>query len=138
MVAVYVENLAEVRRSLKQYEPQLLPVLRAYVKGAIDTTTVEYIRGRVPNKDGDALGSIRSTAGGNSFYVKAGNAQAPYFGWLDFGGQLKATGKRRNTQNRPIVKGGRYVYPGAMQSMPELGRAVQSAVNKTTDKFNNS
>lgn len=133
---VYVKNLKEVRRAFRQYAPDLLPVLRTNVKGAIDQSTVPKIKSRVPERSGAAAGSIRATAGGNTFYVVAGNAKVPYFGWLDFGGTLRPTGKRYNTQVRPRVPRGRYVYPGADESQPQLLNAVVRALDATTAKFN--
>lgn len=137
-VAIYVSNLAEVRRALRKYAPDLLPVLRNNIKGAITGTVVPRVKEKVPRRSDRAADSVRSTASGNTFYIVAGNASAPYFGWLDFGGHLRAQGGRRNDQFRPVIKRGRYVYPAAAESQPELASAVERAVDRTTDAFNRS
>lgn len=132
---VYVTNLKEVRRVLTKIQPDLLPVLRKEIKGVIDQTVVPRARGRIPQRSGRAAGSIRSSAGGNWFYVVGGSARVPYFGWLDYGGTLAPTGRRRNTQHRDFIRKGRYLWPAVEASVDQMvagaGRAVDK-VNPTT------
>lgn len=127
---VYVANLGEVRRWFRTFEPDLVPVLRNNLKSAVERTTVPRIRGKVPQRSGAAASSVRAVSGGNTLYVKAGSSKVPYFGWLDFGGTLKPTGKRRNTQHRPKATAGRYVYPGVKESEGELANAVLDALDR--------
>jgi hypothetical protein len=130
---VYVSNLAEVRKYLRKIHPDLVPVLREDLKAAIIVNTLPAIMQRVPKISGRAQFTLKARAGGNTLYVVAGGKSsfAPYFGWLDFGGTLRNRGPGRNqTIVRPIVKYGRYVYPGIRQTQDRLVEAAGRAVDK--------
>jgi hypothetical protein len=91
-------------------------------------------RSRVPSRGGKAAASIRARSGGNTVYIRAGGARVPYYGWLDFGGTLKPKGRRYNTQVRPRIQGGRFIYPAieAKQSLliKKAEEAFESAKRK--------
>lgn len=130
---VYVSNLAEVRKYLRKIHPDLVPVLREDLKAAIIQNTLPAIMRKVPKKSGYAQFTINARAGGNTLYVQAGgkSSVAPYFGWLDFGGTLKGLGRGRNqTITRPIIKRGRYIYPGILETQQRLVEAAGQAVDK--------
>jgi hypothetical protein len=127
---VYVTNLREVRAYLRRVHPQLVPVLRDRLKDVVRTTVVPNVRRNMPERTGRARESVRPVSAGNTIYVVEGNAKAPYVGWLDFGGALKPTGKRRNFQQRPVVKRGRYMYPGIDASSARLAEAAGKAVDQ--------
>jgi len=130
---IYVSNLAQVRKYLRQVHPDLVPVLREDLKQAIIQSTLPNILRRVPSKSNRARFTVKARSGGNTLYVLAGgkSSAAPYFGWLDFGGTLKGRGPGRNqTIVRPIIKKGRYVYPGIMATQQSLTIAAGQAVDK--------
>lgn len=130
---VYVSNLAEVRKYLRKIHPDLVPVLREDLKTAIIQNTIPAILRKVPSKSNYARFTVKARAGGNTLYVLAGgkSSVAPYFGWLDFGGTLKNRGPGRNqTIVRPIIKRGRYVYPGILETQTRLVEAAGRAVDK--------
>lgn len=131
---VYVTNLREVRQLLSRIEPNLLPVLRNELQAAVETTVLPGIFRRLPtgpDKGGHVRQSVKATGGGNTVYIQAGtSARYAYYGWLDFGGTLKPTGKRRNTQRRPIKKSGRYIYPSIAEASDKLAIAAGRAVDR--------
>jgi hypothetical protein len=130
---VYISNLAEVRKYLRKIHPDLVPVLREDLKAAIIVNTLPAIIQRVPKISNYARFTIKARSGGNTLYVIAGgkSSVAPYFGWLDFGGTLRNRGPGKNqTIVRPIVKYGRYVYPGIKQTQDRLVEAAGRAVDK--------
>lgn len=130
---VYISNLAEVRKYLQKIHPDLVPVLREDLKAAIIVNTLPAIIQRVPKISNAARYTIKARSGGNTLYVIAGgkSSAAPYFGWLDFGGTLRNRGPGRNqTIVRPIIKYGRYVYPGIRQTQDRLVEAAGRAVDK--------
>lgn len=127
---VYVQGLAEVRRWVATFEPNLRPVLRDELKRAANTTVRPAVSRRVPKRSGSAAGSVRAVSRGNTVQIVAGSRSVPYFGWLDFGGTLRPVGKRHNTIKRPKVKGGRYMYPGVAESSGELVDAAGHAVDR--------
>jgi len=130
---VYVSNLAEVRKYLRKIHPDLVPVLREDLKSAIIQNTLPAILRKIPKKSGYAQFTLKARSGGNTLYVLAGgkSSVAPYYGWLDFGGTLKGRGRGRNqTIVRPIIKRGRYVYPGILETQQRLVEAAGRAVDK--------
>ena len=128
---VYVTNLAEVRKYLRKLHPDLVPVLRNELKSAVSAIVVPNIRARVAVRSGRARDSVRAVSKGNSIVIVAGNTKVQYFGWLDFGGQLKNRGRGRNTTiSRPFLSKGRYVYPGIAATEPRIVQAAGQAVDK--------
>ncbi len=133
-VRFYVTGLAELRAGLRKLEPELLPLLRDNLKAAGEIIAADA-RSRVPVVSGAARDSIRATAGGNNVYVVGGKAKTPYYGWLDFGGVLRPTGNRTNTQtNRPAIKQGRYIYPAISHNGVALKAAVTRAFDEAATK----
>jgi hypothetical protein len=128
---VYVQNLGEVRKYLRKLHPDLVPVLRNDLKSAVTAIVVPNIRARVPKRTGRAQGNIRAVSKGNSIVIVAGTGKVAYFGWLDFGGELKGRGRAKNqTITRPFLTKGRYVYPGIAATEPRIVQAAGQAVDR--------
>jgi len=128
---VYVTNLAEVRTYLRKLHPDLVPVFRNELKAAVTAIVVPNIRARVPVRSGRARDSVRAVSKGNSIVIVAGNTKVQYFGWLDFGGDLKGRGRGKNQRiSRPFDGNGRYVYPGIHATEPQMVQAAGRAVDK--------
>ena len=85
---------------------------------------------------GNAAKSIKSGVAGGRVYVRGGGTKATaYYGWLDYGGTLKATGvlrpSRVNTQHRPVKKEGRYIYPAIRENRHIVRRNVRQVIERT-------
>lgn len=117
--AVRVEGLAELRRALGQLDPALQKKLRTGLL-KIAHKVAERARQGVPVRSGRAKASIKASVSGNRAYLQGGKNTVPYFGWLDFGGTLKPVGARRGTQHRPVIQGGRYLYPTIDAMRPQI------------------
>jgi hypothetical protein len=128
-IGVNIRDLRTIRRWLRQFHPELLPILRDELKAAVDSRVTPRVRSKMPNRSGAAAGSVRARGGGNTTYLVAGSSRVPYFGWLDFGGTLAPTGRRRNTQRRPVVRSGRFMYPAVAESTDDLNKAAGRAVD---------
>lgn len=85
----------------------------------------------MPSRSGRARGSVKSGVSGNVAYVQGGKKNIPYYGWLDFGGVLKPTGRRRNTQVRPVLRKGRFLYPTIEEMRPDIERDSVAAFEET-------
>lgn len=131
---VYVTNLREVRAVLKKIHPDLLPVLRNELQGAVEVSILPEIMRQVPtgpDKGGHVRQSIKATGSANTIYIQGGTtSRYGYYGWLEFGGTLGPVGKRRNTQHRPIVKGGHWFYPTIKRNADKLALAAGRAVDR--------
>jgi hypothetical protein len=129
----------EVRKELRT-------VAQIVVEDAITHMQSSFVSGS--RLDGTLEASLRTSASaskrGMSVSVKEGNAgygppkdhTAPYAGWIEFGGDLKPTGKRRGTQHRPFVKQGRFLFPAAKRNTAALIAGIEAALNRMCDTFN--
>lgn len=134
---VYVTGLQETRRYLAQFAPELVPVMRDNLKQVVNTKTVPAIQSRVPVRTGKARASIRAVSSGNVILIAAGGARVPYFGWLDWGGEIRGGGPdRRKVISRTRIRKGRYIYPGitatSMDLVQSVGEAVDEMINRVT------
>jgi hypothetical protein len=104
----------------------------------------------MPRQTGRAAASVRSVSSGNTIFIKGGGARVPYFGWLEFGGQLP----RRRPRNKralmwsgaahpvasaqgpslPKVREGRYIRPTITRRMPEIVEAAAEATDEAARK----
>jgi hypothetical protein len=141
------QTVAQLRRALKAMPPRLDKELVASLKQAADHVVVEARvrmirdlatarRVRPKRVTGRAAASIKAGVSGGRVYVKGGGTKATaYYGWLDYGGTLKATGvlrpSRVNTQHRPVKKSGRYIYPAIEAKRHIVRREVREAVERT-------
>lgn len=80
---------------------------------------------------GRARASLRITAGGNKVFIAGGKASVPYYGWLDFGGDLRPKGGRHNLIRRHHKDRGRYIYPAIDKNIQRVINAVDDAVTTT-------
>ena len=138
------QTVALVRKRLKAIDPKLEKQLVQTLKDVGQIVASDARRRlfmdlgatrtvRPPRRTGRAAASIKVGVAGGKVHVKGGGTKATaYYGWLDYGGTLKATGvlrpSRVNTQHRPVRKTGRYIYP-AIDAKRELAtRRVREVV----------
>lgn len=135
---MYVTNLKEVRAVLKKIHPSLLPVLRNELQGAVEVSILPSIMRQLPtgpDRGGHVRSSVKAYGSANTVYIKAGGGRFAYLPWLEFGGVLGPVGKRRNTQVRPFVKDGRWMYPTVKRNRHKLALAAGEAVEKVIRKL---
>ena len=75
------------------------------------------VRSRVPVVSGRLRGSVEAGESVLGADVSMGGSEAPYAGWIEFGG----------VRSRPYLPGGRYLLPAARDAGPELKRAGEMA-----------
>lgn len=129
-VGIKVEGLTEVRKALHDIDPNLQKALRVRFR-VIAQKVADRARSKMPSRTGKARSAVRAGATASTAYVATGKASVPYTPWLDFGGVLKPVGKRHNTQVRPRIKDGRYLYPAIHELQPQLENEAAEALNKT-------
>lgn len=84
----------------------------------------EQVRSVVPRLSGQLAGSVTSSALADGVGLSMGDGLA-YAGWIEFGG----------TRGRPYVPEGRYVYPTALASVPDLEEFASDAAADTVREF---
>lgn len=125
-----VEGLHELNLALSKIDPKLRSNLRkrlAKIAVAVRTD----VRAAMPSRSGRARMSVRSGAGVNGAFVAMGKKETPYTPFLDFGGTLRPSGGRKGTQVRPIVKGGRYLYPTIARHREQTQAEAVAAIEET-------
>lgn len=122
-----IEGLTALNRALRDLDPELQKALRRSLR-EVATKARDRVRAVMPSRSGKARGSVRVGATSTSAYLQSGKAQVPYVPWLDFGGYLRPSGKRRGTQYRDIIRRGRYLYPTLDRMQPEITREVVDSV----------
>lgn len=141
---IQLTGFKEARTALRKLYPELVPELRTELKQAVMLTTVPRARSlieadkpatvRPRRSTGRAARSVRATSGGNVVFIVGGGARVPYFGWRDFGGDLKPVGQRHNKQSRPFMQRGRYLYRAVDDTSVALTRAAGSAFDRAARK----
>lgn len=128
-IDVNVEGFRRLNHALKQVDPALQKELATDLK-AIAERLAARVRAKMPRRSGRAAGSVRGGATMRTAYVEHGKSSVPYVGWLDFGGTLRPAGGRHNTIHRPVVDGGRYLYPTVAEHRDDTLRAAEQAFDK--------
>lgn len=133
VVAVKIHGLREFRAKLKALDADLPKALRLAFNAAADVVVADA-QPRVPRLTGAARASITSRSTQTTARVKGGGSKAPYYPWLDFGGQIgnrsgKAVGERGK---RPFLKEGRYIYDAYYRKRDsgEFVEAMSKALTK--------
>lgn len=142
-------GLKELRGALRRFGGELPGELREGLKGAADIA-VQDIRGQMPKRTGRAASSVRSVSSGNTIFIKGGGARVPYFGWLEFGGNLPPRRPRNKKAlawagaahpvasakgpSLPKVREGRYIRPTIARRMPEIVEAAADATDEAMRK----
>lgn len=120
-VRVSVKRLEEEKRKLSDIKRIADDSLKT-VKADYANRVVRRAKDLTPTVTGRARNSIRIISGGA---IQGGDSNVPYFGWLDFGGDIF---NGRGTIKRPYIKGGRIIYPALREEDPELEKVLGAAV----------
>jgi hypothetical protein len=113
---VEITGLREFQRALKDAESGLPKMLRVVLNDAANVL-IDYARPKIPSKSGRARASLKPRSSQRAVRIAVGGTKAPYYPWLDFGGQ----GKTHNRPPpRPFIKAGRYLYPGLSAKHEEI------------------
>lgn len=119
--AIRITGLNEFVRNLKAIDRDLPKVLRVAFNKAGETIVTEA-RSKVPTVTGRAKASVRGTSTQKAFRITGGSRRAPYYPWLDFGGQIPRGGRR------PFIKEGRYIYASYFRHRDELAVHLEAAL----------
>jgi hypothetical protein len=122
---IAVTGLSQLSRSLKAIDAEAPKQLRLAFNEVAELFATK-VRPKVPAVSGAARSSIKARSTRTSARVAVGGKKAPYFPWLDFGGQGRIKGR---PAPRPFIAGGRYVYPTLDDIRPEIGLALQDAIS---------
>lgn len=105
--AIKIDGLADFNRNLRKMSADLPKGLRVALNEAADAV-VSRARPDIPRRSGRAQAAIRARSTRTEARATGGSARAPYYPWLDFGGEGRRKGR---PSARPFQKAGRYLYP---------------------------
>jgi hypothetical protein len=136
-VQLYAQGIRELRKALRDADPQLAREFQSEFKSVADIVASDA-RGRVPSRSGRSARSIRAVSGGNTVYVKGGKKAVPYYGWLDFGSRTPRSGNPRSVGPwRGSGRGpreGRFIYPAIRSRQRQIVAAAEAAFDKAARK----
>jgi hypothetical protein len=118
--AIKIEGLSQFTRNLKKLDSDLPKALRVAFNGAAALVVADAQR-KIPTKSGKAKASVKARSTASASRVVGGSKRAPYYPWLDFGGN---TGRAK----RPFLKRGRYIYRSYHDNQAKYGELVEQAL----------
>lgn len=120
---IKIEGLVKLNRSLRALSKDAPKKLRLVGNEAAEIV-VDDARPEVPSLSGKASRTVKAASTRTAAQVKAGGAKAPYYPWLDFGGQV---GVNRSVK-RQFIKGGRYIYPAYSDNREIIGERLETGL----------
>jgi hypothetical protein len=122
---IQVGGLAALNRGLKAVDKNAPKELRLALNSAADLL-VDATRPKIPSVSGAARRSLVARSTRTSARVGVGGKKAPYYPWLDFGGQGRIKGR---PAPRQFIREGRYLYPTLRQVRPRIEAHLQQALS---------
>ncbi len=120
-----IDGLAQLNRGLRQIDAGAPKALRlALNEGA--GLFASRVQPEIPVVTGAARRSVVARSTRTSARIAVGGKRAPWFPWLDFGGEGRRPGR---PAHRPFLREGRYVYPTLRRVRPEIDQALQGALD---------
>jgi HK97 gp10 family phage protein len=122
-----IEGLREFNRNLKALDSDLPKAVRLAFNAAADII-VDEAQARIPSDTGKARKSVKARSTRTQSRVVGGGNRAPYYPWLDFGGQIGSrSGKARGGRGRrPFLKHGRYIYNAYFRNKGEYQKVMEA------------
>lgn len=121
---VEVQGLNELVRALRKMDTDIPKGMRVALNDATKVVT-DYAESRIPKRTGAARASIKAKSTTKTARVSGGNRKAPYYGWLDFGGQGRVKGR---PAPRPFIKEGRYLWKALDVKRDDFLDALQAGI----------
>ena len=122
---VEVGGLTQLNRALRGIDKEAPKQLRLVFNSAADLL-VDRTQSKIPSATGGARRSLVARSTRTSARVGVGGRKAPYYPWLDFGGQGRVAGR---PAAREFIREGRYIYPTLRQIRPEIEASLQKGLD---------
>ena len=115
-----ITGLAELNRGLRAIDANAPKELRLRLNAAANIV-VDATRPKIPEDTGAAARSLVARSTRTAARVAAGGKKAPYYPWLDFGGEGRIKG---HPAARPFLREGRYFYPTLREKRPQVEKEL--------------
>lgn len=123
--ALKITGATEFRSKIKRVRDGLPKTMHDALNDAKDLFLSD-VQPRIPRRTGRAAASLHVKVDLDRLHIEAGGSRAPYFGWLDFGGNRR--GRGGGIARRPYRASGRYVLFYLQRDLPKVVDTVQDAV----------
>ncbi|HEY9413211.1 MAG TPA: HK97 gp10 family phage protein [Pseudonocardia sp.] len=123
---IQVTGLREFQRALKAMDAGLPKQLRLALNEAAKEI-IDYAEPRIPKRSGRAAASLKARSTQKVARIGVGGSRAPYYPWLDFGGEGRIKGR---PAARPFIKSGRYVYKGLEVKRDRVTEIMSAALTQ--------
>jgi hypothetical protein len=123
---VEVVGLAALNKGLRAIDKEAPKELRLALNEAAQLL-VDRTRPKIPSVSGAARRSLVARSTRTSARVAAGGKKAPWFPWIDFGGEGRVKGR---PPKREFVREGRYIYPTLREIRPRIEAQLQESLSK--------
>lgn len=128
-IKVQIGGLTQLSRALKAVDKEAPKQLRLTFNEAAQLL-IDRTKPTIPSVSGAARRSLVARSTRTSARVAVGGRKAPYFPWLDFGGQGRIKGR---PAPREFLREGRYVYPTLRKIRPEIEKALQDGLTAVVE-----
>jgi len=122
---VSVTGLAALNKGLRAVDAGAPKELRLALNAAAQLL-VDETRPEIPAVSGAARRSLVARSTRTSARVAAGGKKAPWYPWLDFGGEGRVKGR---PVKREFIREGRYIYPTLRRIRPRIEAQLQKSLS---------
>ncbi len=123
---IRVTGLREFQAQLRAMDASLPRQLRLALNEAA-AEIIDYAQPRIPRKTGRAASSLKARSTQRVARIGVGGRRAPYYPWLDFGGEGRVKGR---PAKREFMRSGRYVYKGLEVRRDRVTEIMSEALTK--------
>lgn len=123
-VRIKIDGLSQFNRSLRRLDSDAPKALRLALNSSADLL-IDHTRPKIPELSGAARRSLVARSTRTAARVAVGGKKAPWYPWLDFGGQGKKAGR---PAARRFFREGRYLYPTLREIRPQIEAVLNKAL----------
>lgn len=120
---ITITGIKEFQKALRAMDANLPKQIRIALNKASELV-IEKARPDIPRRSGRAANSLKVRSSQREARIAAGGRQAPYYPWLDFGGNV---GRKRSV-HRKFYSEGRYIYPALRKNREEITEVMSLAL----------
>ncbi len=122
---IQVGGLAQLSRGLKALSNDAPKELRLALNASAEEF-VQILRPKIPVDTGAARRSVVARSTRTAARIAVGGKKAPYYPWLDFGGQGRRAGR---PAPRPFIREGRYFYPTLIKERSKIEKSLHDGIS---------
>ena len=124
-ISIDVSGIRAFGKQLRQMDAGLGKQVRIMLNGSAELV-VTKARPKIQTRTGRAAASLKVSSSQREARVAAGGRKAPYYPWLDFGGNVGPN----DSVSRPFYTEGRYIYPTVRENSDEIQKTMAAGISE--------